>query len=243
MLRKADRFFFVIQFAAGILTAAAWGAFAERFRGQSRQFCAAAVTAVLLLFETNAVPFARFDYEAPRWFRTLAQDDAVEAVLELPPMDLDVVNARFLLSQVVHGKKMPLGYTTSMAISTIQERGFLELLNKYAHFLRPLGDKKTLMGSKKMPFPRLMHEIEIDLLIHHKTMPRSREPNPEIHERVLWAPFFLVRRALMDVRQTGRYVDQPLPKETMDLFRVYYSGAFGAPIYEDEQVLVFAVKP
>ncbi|MAB78196.1 MAG: hypothetical protein CMJ89_02480 [Planctomycetes bacterium] len=239
MLRKADRFFFVIQFCAGILTAAAWATLAKRLGSEGKRYCALAVVAAILLFETQAVPLARFDYEAPRWFHTLAEDDSVQAVVELPSMDLDVVNARFLLSQIVHGKKQPLGYTTSMAVSTIQEKRMLEVVNKYAHFLRHAGTP----SKKDTPFQRLMSEIGIDRVIQHKSMPRSREPNPKIDGKVLWAPFFVVARQLMDVRQMGRYIDEPLPGEKMVGLRADFSRAFGLPVYEDAEVMVFAVKP
>lgn len=115
----------------------------------------------------------------------------------------------------------------------------LEVVNKYAHFLRHGG-----MPSKKdTPFRRLMSEIGIDRVIQHKTMPRSREPNPKIDGKVLWAPFFVVGRQLMDVRQMGRYIDEPLPGEKMVGLRADFSRAFGLPVYEDAEVMVFAVKP
>ncbi len=241
MLRKADRFFFVIQFAAGIMTAAACAAFLQRFAERKKQWGAAVIIGALLLFETNAVPFARYDYQVPAWFETLAEED-VEAVLELPPMEIDVVNARFLFDQVTHGKPIPLGYTTSMAVTTIQEKRHLEVVNKYYHFLQPLMDGKSLSGGRNMPFPRMASAIGLDRIVHRKTIPRSREPNPEIHEKVIWAPFFMVRRQLMGVRQMGRYIDQPLEERVLDGFRAYFAGAFGLPVFEDEDVMVFEVQ-
>ena len=242
MLRKADRFFFLIQLAAGILTAAAFAGFARRFGHEAKRLWAFLVVALVLLFETNAVPFARYDYEAPAWFDELAAEEDIEAVLEVPPGEIDVVNARMLLGQVKHGKRIPLGYTTSMAVSTVQEKRHLEVINKFYHFLQPLIRGQSISGDRHMPFPRMVREIGVDRVIYRKSIPRSREPDPAIHERVLWAPFFLVRRSLMDVRQSGRYVDQRIDDARMSGFRAYFAGAFGLPLHEDEDVIVFEVK-
>jgi len=242
MLRKADRFFFVIQFAAGIASAAALAALLQRFGEVKRQWGVAALVALVVLFETNAVPFARFDYPVPRYFEELAGEADVEAIVEVPPMEIDVINARYVFDQVTHGKPIPLGYTTSMAVTTVQEKRHLEVVNKFYHFLSQLRQGKALLADRNMPFPRMARAIGLDRIVQRKTMPRSREPNPAIHERVIWAPFFAVRRELMDVRQTGRYVDGPIAPQALENDRMFFSGAFGAPIYEDGEVIVYAVE-
>ena len=79
-------------------------------------------------------------------------------------------------------------------------------------------------------------------MIHHKSMTLERPVDERVHRRIIWAPFFFVRRALVDMRQTGQYLDQPLGDRLMDEIRSLLTRDFGPKLHEDDDVMVFRVS-
>jgi hypothetical protein len=239
MLRKADRSYMMVQFALALLVAEAWVGLAERIRAGRARLAAWAVVAALMMLELTGAPFQRWDYDIPEYHRTLAADDSVEAVLELPPMDIDTANARYNFYQVFHGKKQPLGYCTTLARSEKNIENMQAVVNWYVYMLKE-RDASPLAGWSR--------KHGIDLVVHHKTMPHDRlKPSsnigvdPTIDARTFWRPFFFVRTPLVRVRQMGRYVDQEIAGFAMRDFQRLLTKGFGPPIHEDDEVVVFRV--
>ena len=231
MLRKPDRCFMIVQLVVALVSAAAWRGVVPRLRGGWKRWGWWGL-ATLIMVELTGVPFARFDYRPPKYMSALAEQDDVDSVLQLPPMDLDVLNARYVYYQTVHGKKDPLGYSTAFATDERHNEQMEVLVNGYLGWIERIH--KVL--------PLWVRENDVDLVIHHKTMPQERPARQSIDDKVLWAPFFFVRRDLIGIRQTGQYLDQRLTDRHVAGVRVQMFSEFGQPIYEDEDLIVFRVE-
>ncbi len=236
MLRKPDRMFYMVQFAVALFAAEAWigvSAWVAR-RGASigKQRAAFAGALVLILFELTGAPFLRFDYGPPAYAHTLRDDPTVETVLELPPMQIDVMNARYNLSQTVHEKKQPLGYCTALALDKSHTDQMQVIVNFYLRWINDQGQG----------FPKWVRRTGIDRVVFHKRMPMSRPIDESIHQRILYQPFFLVRRKLVGVRQTGQYLDEEMPPGTLLTLKGKLRREFGNPIHEDDEVIVYQVS-
>ena len=116
MLRKPDRCMAVVQLCTAVLVAFAWRDVAGRLRpGWPRRAAWAGATA-LIAVETTGVPFSLYDYAPSPLVGALAGEPSIESVVELPAFAGSFYDGRTNLSQVHHGKKLPQGYTTSLAL-------------------------------------------------------------------------------------------------------------------------------
>jgi hypothetical protein len=252
MLRKSDRAFLMVEVVVALCAAHAWGALAPRF-GRFAWPAFAAVAALVAL-ELTAVPFGRFELPSSPYLADLARQDDVEAVLDLPPAKTHVANGRYTWLQTLHGKKTTLGYTTALAVTPFHDQRVEDLVNAYWQMWFERG-------------PRLVHlarKFGVERIVHYKTYPLGRE-REWIDGKVLWAPFFFVREPLVRVRQMGEFAPYSLerpfkevvqrivpelslqvPKERgersfLDIVRAELGEYCGPPLYEDEQLMVFAV--
>ncbi len=255
MLRKSDRCFMMVQLVAALAVAAAWPVIAARLRDARVRAVAWALAAVVPMVELTAVPFGRFEIPTSPYLKELARQDEVRAVMELPAERTHVANGRFDYFQTLHERKSTLGYTTALAVTPHHDRRVEEIVNGYW----------SLVFERNRELTRLAGRLGVDRIVHYKTMYLRREPDPAIHRRVLWQPFFLVRRPLVRVRQLGEFLEQPLdvrfadivrrsvsellvhvPQEKadqpfLDVARRAFGRSCGPPLYEDERVMVFAV--
>ena len=232
MLRKADRSFMMVQFVVALLCAEAWLGLAQRLSSVRARRLIWWGLAALLMTELTAVPFQRFDYDPPPYMEVLAADPDVRSVVELPPMDLDVLNARYSFFQTVHEKRETLGYCTAFAVERRHNQQMQVIVNGYLGWVRQ--DNRVL--------PLWLRNNGVDLVIHHKSMTRERPVDERVHRRIVWAPFFFVRRALVNMRQTGQYLDEPLRDRDVDALRSLLTRDFGLKIHEDDDVMVFRVS-
>lgn len=254
MLRKSDRCFMVVQLVAALLVAAAWAGSAARLRSAVGRGVAWCATAALLAVELCGAPFGRYDIPVPPYYEELAGDPDVRAILELPAERTHVANGRFLYYQMIHGKKTTLGYTTALAVTTVHDRRIEAIVNIYWNYLFETSDQ----------LPGLVAGLGVDRVVHHTSAYLARERDPAIDGRTIWAPFFLVRRPLIHVRQIGQYesvsLDAPferivlratpelarfVPKPKigtpfLDVVRSLFPRAFGPPLVEDDQTLVYS---
>ena len=229
MLRKPDRAFFMVMFVTALLAAEAWRGLARRFSSpRARAGTFVSVTALVML-ELTGVPFHRYDYEPPAWLHELAKDDSVESVIELPPMSVDVMNARFIFFQTVHHKKGPLGYCTALAKRKPQEDQMDLVVNAYLQWINGIGHG----------IPKWSRKQGIDRMIMYKTWPVARIADPTVHTKLFFRPFFLLREKMVGMRQMGQYLDEPIEGRTLFLLKGLMRRDVGPVIYEDDDLMVF----
>ena len=239
MLRKPDRAFLMIQVVAALCLAEAWVGLERRLSGASRRL-AWALVVVLPMVELTGVPFHRFDYGTPAYYAALADEEDVESIVDCPPMQMDIQNARYAFWQMTHGKKQPLGYCTILSKGRSQEEHMTGFVNVYYAWIN--GFEKHSVPEFAKDFPTWVHRVGFDRLVMHKRMPRQRPPVTELNDRTLFQPFFLVRRDLLWMRQAGLFLDQPIDAKAMFELKSLARRDFGNPIHEDDDVVVFAPR-
>jgi len=231
MLRKSDRCFLLVELAAGVVLAAAWAGLAARLRGARTRGVAWAGCVAFTMLELSGAPFGRFTIPTSPEFDVLRRDPAVTAVMELPPMPLHVMNGRYDYYQTLHEKKTTLGYTTSIALTTLHDERLETMANLYLQFIR----------EQNRVLPRLAANLGVDRIVHYKTYYDSRAKDPTLDGLTLWQPFAFVRHPLVFIRQVGEYVETPYPPATWEYIRLLFTRALGAPLFEDEYMAIFAV--
>jgi hypothetical protein len=249
MLRKPDRCFAVVELVFALFVAQAWTNLARWLPNERTRLAAGATCAVLFAAELGAAPLARFDYEPPAYFHELAKRNDVQAIFIMPAMDIDVMNARYLLDQTVHGKKMSLGYSTALATDDRHQQQMIRMANGYlwlmggqpripAKFLRAYG---VDVPGEYFELTRWIRENGYDHVVHRKTWPRQRDKDERYHKRTVWLPFAFARDGLVWMRQVGQYLDESMAAYMPEV-RGHLTRAFGAPEYEDEDVILFRVN-
>ena len=257
MLRKSDRAFLMVQMVVSLAAAGAFAALVQRLRSAPLRAGAFGLCAVLPMLETGPWPLGRYEIRTSPHLRELAQDPSVHSVMELPAARTHVANGRLVYFQTLHGKKSTLGYTTALAVTKLHDDRVADIVNWYWQFV--FDRSRTLV--------RKAREFGVDRILHYKTIPASRNPDPAIDGKVLWQPFFLVRAPLLFVRQVGEFRELSLeatfadvvrdnvselipeiPRERadqpfLDVVRRELTRACGPPVYEDEYVMEFAVRP
>lgn len=252
MLRKSDRAFMMVQLIVSLAVAWAWSNIAARV-GKRGGLLWAACASVLML-ELSPVPLGRFEIPTSPYLSELARQQDVHAVMDLPAARTHVANGRFDFLQTLHEKKSTLGYTTALAVTPFHDRRVEDMVNWYWQFL--FGVNRILA--------RQAAQLGVQRIVHYKTFPVARE-REWIDGRTLWAPFFFVRDPLVRVRQLGEFqafsldatfsevVGQVVPELLgkvpadrssqlfLDVVRSEFGRAFGPPVHEDDEVMVFAV--
>ncbi len=89
-------------------------------------------------------------------------------------------------------------------------------------------------------FSSWVKQVEFDRIVLHKKRPMQRPPIVELNDSTIYRPFFMVRRPLLLMRQTGIYIDQPFDSRSLFRIKSLMRGEFGNPVYEDDDVIVFA---
>ena len=237
MLRKPDRAFLMVLLVASLAFAEAWSGLAERLQRTGPRRLAFGACLLLPMFELSGVPFHRFDYEVPTYYEELAQEDDVTAIVAGPPGRMDIENARYVFFQTVHGKKQPLGYCTILSKGERQVWLQTELVNTFWAYLA--GAQHELGEEADKDFPTFVANKGFDRVVIHKTMPRQRPPKKELNDRTVWAPFFLVAEPLLEMRQVGLFLDRPIDRKTQTALDRLMRRAFGLPVYEDDDVVVY----
>jgi hypothetical protein len=229
LLRKSDRFFLVVQLASAVLLAAAWAGVSERLRTPRARTLAWCVALALLALELSGAPFERYEVRTSPGLAALRDDATVTAVMELPPEQRHLMNARTNYYQTLHGKKTTLGYTTSTALTPLHDQRLNALLN--LHYQLVNGESERLV--------RLARELRVDRVVHYKSLLQKRPEEESIDGRTLWQPFCFVRRPLLRVRQVGEFVERPYPARIWAEIEARMTHAFGPPLYEDDFMAVF----
>jgi hypothetical protein len=130
--------------------------------------------------------------------------------------------------QTLHGKRMPQGYVTSLAL--LPEHGLAAERWQRAYESLTHGDAAPLL--------REVERDGIDLVVLRKQMPFVREPG-RLHRSVVWVPFRWVRGELVGARQRGHLVEREVPPEVVAVQLAALSARLGPPEYEDASLAVF----
>ncbi len=121
----------MVLLVAALALAEAWKGVAERFSSTGARCLAWGAVLVIPMAELTGVPFHRFDYEPPAFYSQLAEDSAVESIMDCPPMLSDIENARYVYFQTTHEKKQPLGYCTILSKGKRQADLMTGIVNTY----------------------------------------------------------------------------------------------------------------
>ena len=190
----------------------------------------ATATGAVIALELACVPLQTFQPRCSRYFSTLAETPEVETLVELPvhvaPSFLD---GRYSFCQTVHGKKIPQGYTTILAMGPVHTR------ESRAWFR---ASREAIAGDATALRDRVQ-SVGIDRVVLNKRFPRKR-PRDREPKQLLWQPFFFLRHFLIGERQQGYVHDVSPPRARLAGAVSSLTAAFGDPVFEDDLVVVFA---
>ena len=229
MLRKPDRFFLLVNLFVALLLAAAWAGLAARLTAPRRR-ALWGVAFALLCLELSLAPLTTLDVSRSPLLADIAAGDA-RSLVDLPYSGGSPYEARANHAQTLHGKAIPGGYVTNLAL-TDAHRATAE---------RWREADAALDRGQAGPLVALAAEQDIELLVLHKTEPKPRRP--DAGDRVVWAPFALVRDELVTMRQLGHLEERPVPRGALQKRRRALVRAVGEPVLEDELLAVFDTRP
>ena len=227
MLRKPDRMITLVTLAVALQLSLAWPVAARRLGGARWLLPAAAV---LLAVELRPAPVSTFAIERSPFWAELADDDGVDALIELPLYGGDGRDGRANLHQIDHGKKIPEGYVIGTALTPENSRATR----------RWLQTELRLRQGNARPLVRRARETGVDLIVIHKTTPEVRAPLLA-SSGVLWLPFVFVRGPLVEMRQRGHLEQRPVPPRELRVRLDALREVAGEPEYEDGLIAAFEV--
>ena len=231
MLRRPDRLLVLVQLAFAVLCAYGWRGFAQRLSSRRTSAAAFATCAAAVCLEFGGAPLASFSSPCSPHYAELASRSDVASLLVLPPSSVYGPRAGIHnLCQTVHGKKMTGGYITSLAITPALFKEALAWIRSFADLADPDD-------------PMLRERVErkgIDRVVLHKRISISRR-ELKTDRPLRWEPFVAIKEPLLAVRQTGPVVPAPANPDAVEAAVEALRQRFGAPVHEDDQIVVFRV--
>ena len=128
-----------------------------------------------------------------------------------------------ILDQTVHGKRMPQGYVTSLALKSAHRRQ-AKLWGKA---------DQALSNGNADPIADLCEQFEIDLVVLRKSFVVKRKRRL-LNREFIWQPFRFVRADLVGMRQRGHYVERQETRQRLQRRIEALSEKLGPPELEDE---------
>jgi hypothetical protein len=230
MLRKPDRMFALVQIPVGVLIAFGWNSLATRLPS-NRRVIVAATFAILLTIERLAIPLATYPVIGTPYSKQLAAEDDVRAVVHLPHGGGAPADGRANLLQTRHGKAIAQGYVVDLTLGPKQAALAKDWARAFARL--DVGDGK-LVGA-------LARRDAIDRVILHKTIVQPRSPG-DLDDAIVFAPFALVQRKLVTLRQQGPTVEVPMASPLLARRQAALAAELGAPVYDDEVLSAYRVN-
>lgn len=222
MLRNPDRMFVLLQLSFAALCAYGWVGVARRFPSPTAQRLAWAGFLGFVVLEFNGSPLRQFPYPCSPYLSQIAADPQTGSIIEIPA-STGPYAARYNRCQTVHGKKIPQGYVTNLAMTS-------ELLAEATAWYTSVARRKVAPG---VFFERLRRS-GIDLVILNKRVSAPRRP--EDRETFIWKPFAWVADWLLPARQTGAFVYRNAANPEL---RSWLEARLGTPVHEDALIVVF----
>ena len=227
MLRKPDRLVMLSQLALAVLCAHACVVVAQRRRPGIRR-AVSIVAPLLVLIEFGGPPLATFDDPAPAYARTAAKLKGA-ALIELPASADEMRDpraARSMRAQTIHGKRLVQGYPTDLALGE----------QHFAQSGRWESVQASLFEGSGTAMREELAREGVELVVLHKTR-LVRRPPSDLDGRIVWAPFSLVRRELLPMRQLGGFSLQAWDWTPAALG---LEAQLGPPLYDDPDAQIYA---
>jgi len=231
MLRKPDRMLALVQLPVGVLLAFGWQALSARLPAPGVRLAVAAACAALLALERLTVPLETFPVTDTPYLAQLARETEVRAVVHLPHGGGSPADGRANLLQTRHGKPIAQGYVVDLALGPAQRALASEWGRAYERLAAGDGE----------PVAELSRRDGIDRVLLHKQVPRSRDPR-FAPGAIVWAPFTLVGRELVAIRQLGPLEEVAVPAMLLATQKRALASRFGEPVYEDDVLVAYAVE-
>jgi hypothetical protein len=229
MLRKADRFFGVVLLVAAVLVGFAAKSIAGRVGRPGRRRAVWSVMVLAVAAELSAIPWTSFDDERSSALEQLRGRGDVDAVVHLPVSRASLDQGVYDYAQTSHGKRMPLGMTTRLALTEDLLREERKWTEAYA----------ALAGENDAePLVERMCSRGIQVAILHKHTHRFRQP-VRPRGRIVWTPFRFGGRELVRLRQIGPGERMATDARRLKAQRRALARHLGPPVLEDQQVIVF----
>jgi len=229
MLRKPDRLVMLSQLALAVLCAQACVVIAQwRSPGLRRAISIGAP--LLVLAEFGGPPLATFDDPPPAYARTAAELEGA-ALIELPASAGEMRDpraARAMRAQTIHGKRLVQGYLIDLALSE----------HHFAQSRRWESVQASLLEGSGTALREELARQAVELVVLHKTRLIRRAPS-DLDGRILWAPFFLLRRELLPMRQLPRFSAQTWDWKPAAL---ELEAQLGPALYDDADAQIFALR-
>jgi hypothetical protein len=232
MLRKPDRFFAMVELCFAVSLAFSWGVLAARLSSLQPWLRRAAwsACAASILLELCAVPLSTFPREASPWLRDQAHLLPEDSLVELPSFEGSPADALANYHQTMHHKKIPQGYVVDLTLTAAHRDAARQWTRAYEDLVRGDPDPVTALARRQ----------DIGWLVLDKRTPMRRK-SLSIDRQILSAPFFLVRRPLLEVRQRGHLVYRPIPERMLATASHALEERIGPAEFEDAAIIVFRV--
>jgi arylsulfatase A-like enzyme len=230
MLRKPDRFVMFSQLALAVLCAQASVGIAQ-WRLPRLRRVVLVVAPLLVLVEFGGPPLATFDDPPPAYAHKVAELEG-SAVIELPASAGAMRNpkaARAMRAQLIHGKQLVQGYPIDLALSE----------HHFTRSRRWESVQTSLFEGDGAAMREELAKEGVELVVLHKTQLVHRAPS-DLAGRILWAPFSVLRRELLPLRQTERVSAQAWDWSPAALG---LEAQLGPALYDDAEVKIYASRP
>lgn len=231
MLRKPDRMLALVQIPLGVLIAYGWKCLESHLPTGHRRTVVAAGCVAGLALERLAIPLAIYPAVQSPYSLLLAEQDDVRAVVHLPHGGGTPADGRANLMQTRHGKPIAQGYVVDLALGREQVALAEEWARAYARL--DAGDAELVAG--------LARRDRIDRVILHKRVVQPRTAG-SLDGSIVFAPFALVQRDLVTMRQQGPFVEVPMAASLLSLRQAALAEELGEPVYDDEMLTAYRVS-
>ena len=229
MLRKPDRLVMLSQLALAVLCAHACVVIAQWRRPGLRR-AVSIVAPVLVLVEFGGPPLATFDDSPPAYARSAAELEGA-ALIEIPASAREMRDpraARAMRAQTIHGKRLVQGYATDLALSE----------HHFAQSRRWESAQASLLEGSGTAMREALAREGVELVVLHKTRLIRRAPS-DLDGRIVWAPFSLLRRELLPMRQLGGFSARAWDWTPAAL---ELEVQLGPALYDDADAQIYALR-
>jgi hypothetical protein len=215
-MRVANRFLAIASLALAVLAGMGWASMRRRRDGTFL------LLGALVILEYLWLPFPTRKVELSPYYERLARESGAGAVLDIP-FSADPRSVNNMLAQTVHGRKIAGGYlstTPPEALAAIRDDPTLSRLEGFNPSFRRGVDAARL---RSLGFERaILHKYRARASLLERQA--ASDPRDLFHRKILSHDRGLTDRTIAEARRA-------------------FEAACGAPVYEDEWLVVFDLAP